>query len=152
MMKIKLATLLILLCCASIANADEYKNADGITELNNQRIRHGLRPFIRDENLSRAAKACSKYRAKHRIAGHCSHYISNGIRYKLSDFYFIPRGCMDVSRVTGGCAAWPIGTVTICQCGGDTWGSCGKHDNYTYAGAWSHVGPDGIRYMHLFVR
>lgn len=148
--------ILITLIAAIILTVFTYKNtyaigpdSDGIYELNKQRARHGLRPFIRDENLSRAAKACSIYRAKHRISGHCTYYIQNGIMYRLSDFYFIPRGTMDISRVTGGCAAWPVGLILS---NGDTWGSCAKHDNYTYAGAWYAIGTDGIRYMQLFVR
>jgi len=142
-MKIKLVALLItilLICCAicNICSADQ----NGLAEVNKHRARRGLRPFIQDNNLAIAAQACSKYRARYRIAGHVA--INGG------DFAFVPRCYRDSYPArAAGCGAWHISTVTT---SGDRWGTCCMYDNYTYAGAWSHVGPDGIRYMHLFVR
>ena len=100
-----------------------------LDEVNATRAQRGLRPYILDENLTRGAMACAVYRARNRIEGHTP-----------NDFSFLPPGA---HASAGGCAAWPVGMG---------WGSCCTYDNYTYCGAAYCIGPDGRRYMHLFVR
>jgi hypothetical protein len=100
-----------------------------LDEVNAARAARGLRPFLLDENLARGASDCAVHRARHRLDGHTS-----------NDFGFLPPGAQ--ARAAG-CAAWPVGMG---------WGSCCTYDNYEYAGAAYCVGPDGKRYMHLFVR
>lgn len=111
-------------------NALDQENAtSALAEVNTCRIARGLRPFVYDEGLARAAAGCAEYRAARLIEGHTS-----------NDFTAVPRG---VQARAAGCAAWPP------QLG---WGSCCCYDNYTYAGAAWYMGRDGRRYMHLFVR
>lgn len=100
-----------------------------LAEVNQARAQRGLRPFILDRNLARGALACAIQRARYRISGHTP-----------NDFAYLPPG---VSAAAGGCAAWP-------QSMG--WGACCTYDNYRYAGAAWAIGPDGRRYMQLFVR
>jgi len=102
---------------------------DGLDEVNARRMSRGLRPFLRDEGLSQAARACVQYRASYGLAGHTS-----------NDFAFVPAGSYASSA---GCAAVPT------EFG---WMSCCTYENYTYAGAAYVMGRDGRRYMHLFVR
>lgn len=147
-----LSIVVLVLVLVSIVGINYSSAQDCIKELNAQRARRGLRLYKRDENLSRAAEACSKYRAKYLISDHVSYYVSNGTYHKLSDFYFLPRGLdyrYNTIYMSGGCAAWPLGLTCA---DGDTFGSCCKYDNYIYAGAWTTLGRDGRRYMHLFVR
>lgn len=103
--------------------------SDALAEVNARRAGRGLRPYMRDEGLTQAARACAQYRARFRIEGHTR-----------NDFAFVPAGTFASSA---GCAAWPQGMG---------WGSCCTYDGYTYAGAAWAVGADGQRYMHLFVR
>jgi hypothetical protein len=102
---------------------------DGLDEVNAQRAARGLRPFLRDDNLTRAAQDCAAFRAQRGIFGHTS-----------NDFAFVPAGSFASSA---GCAAYPASYG---------WMSCCVYDNYTYAGAAWVTGADGKRYMHLFVR
>lgn len=102
---------------------------DALAEVNAARARRGLRPFIMDEGLTRAAKGCADFRAQRLIAGHTS-----------NDFAALPAG--STARAAG-CAAWAPGLG---------WGSCCTFENYTYAGAAYAIGRDGRRFMHLFVR
>lgn len=102
---------------------------DALDEVNEYRRRRGLRPFLRDEELSRAALACARYRAERLIEGHTS-----------NDFSFVPAGG---HADAAGCAAWPASMG---------WGSCCCEEDWQYAGAAFSVGKDGRRYMHLFVR
>lgn len=104
---------------------------DALDELNAQRSARGLRPYIRDEGLTRGAFAVAKYRAEHRIYGH--------VRGGGGDFAFLPRG---VQASAGGCAA-----------NGPEWGfmSCCRFENWRYAGAASCMGADGRMYCDLFV-
>lgn len=104
-------------------------DGDGLDEVNARRAARGLRPFVRDEGLSQAARACVQFRAAHGLAGHTS-----------NDFAFVPVGS---SASSAGCAAVPA------EFG---WMSCCVYENYTYAGAAYVMGRDGRRYMHLFVR
>ncbi len=102
---------------------------DGLDEVNAQRAARGQRPFLRDEGLTQAARACAQFRAAHGLFGHTA-----------NDFAFVPAGTFARSA---GCAAYPAGYG---------WMSCCVHDNHTYAGAAWVTGRDGRRYMHLFVR
>lgn len=121
------------LALPAVASAQEVKVVataqQVLDEVNQTRAARGLPPFIFDENLARAAVACATYRAQHGMQGHTS-----------NDFAFLPAG---THARSAGCAAWPIDLG---------WGSCCTYDNYQYAGAGFAVGPDGKRYMHLFVR
>ena len=104
-------------------------SAEALDEVNAVRAARGLRPFIRDDNLTAAAGSCAEFRAARLIEGHTS-----------NDFAALPPGGYASSS---GCAAWPQGMG---------WGSCCTYENYTYAGAAYSIGRDGRRYMHLFVR
>jgi hypothetical protein len=102
---------------------------DGLDEVNAKRAARGLRPFVRDDGLFHAARACASFRAERRLFGHTS-----------NDFAFVPAGS---SAASAGCAAYPASYG---------WMSCCVYENYTYAGAAWVTGADGQRYMHLFVR
>jgi hypothetical protein len=104
-------------------------DGDGLAEVNAKLAARGLRPFLRDEGLAQAARACAQFRAAHGLFGHTS-----------NDFAFVPAGAHAASA---GCAAYPAGYG---------WMSCCVYDGYTYAGAAWVTGRDGRRYMHLFVR
>jgi hypothetical protein len=123
----------LVLALPSLAAAEELRSVataqQVLNEVNAARAARGLRPFMLDENLARGASACAVYRARHRMEGHTS-----------NDFSFLPPGA---HARAGGCAAWPVGMG---------WGSCCTYDNYQFAGAAYCVGPDGKRYMQLFVR
>jgi hypothetical protein len=102
---------------------------DALDELNAMRAARGLRPYIRDNNLTRAAIGAALYRAERRIFGHCP-----------NDFVHVPNGS---SASAAGCAAYPAE---------DGFLACCMFDSYTYAGAYSVKGADGRMYHHLFVR
>lgn len=125
--------LLVSLMLALPLAAQEFKQvatpAEVLAEVNTLRAQRGLPAFVLDENLARGATACAIHRAQRRIEGHTS-----------NDFSFLPPG----SHARGaGCAAWPVSMG---------WGSCCIYDRATHAGAGFCIGPDGRRYMHLFVR
>ena len=101
---------------------------DALDEVNATRAKRGLKPFIRDDGLSRAAAGSADFRAARLMEGHTS-----------NDFAAVPPGSHASSA---GCAAWF----------GNEWGACCTYENYTYAGAAYTLGRDGRRYMHLFVR
>lgn len=113
----------------SVTGAANLFPGDGLDEVNAKRAARGLRPFIRDEGLVQAARACAAHRAAYGLFGHTS-----------NDFAFIPAGS---SASSTGCAAYPASYG---------WMSCCTYDNYTYAGAAWVTGSDGRRYMHLYVR
>jgi len=123
----------LFLVLPGLATADEVRTVataqQVLDEVNATRAARGLTPFLLDQNLARAASDCAIYRARNRMDGHTP-----------NDFGFLPAGTQARSA---GCAAWPIGLG---------WGSCCTYDNYQYAGAGYCIGPDGKRYMHLFVR
>ena len=102
---------------------------DAIEEVNAARAQRGLRPFQRDEALSRAAVNCADFRAARLIQGHTA-----------NDFNALPPG---YSAAAAGCGALEPSWG---------WGSCCTYENWTYAGAAVTLGRDGKRYMHLFVR
>jgi len=103
-------------------------------EVNAHRARRGLRPFIFDAGLGRAAQKCADIRAARCQSGHL-----NG---PMSDFALLEPGVQCDSTGADGSKIRP----------GEGWFTCCTEDNYTYAGAGSAVGPDGYRYMSLFVR
>jgi hypothetical protein len=76
------------------------EKADAIDEVNARRASKGLRPFISDPTLAKAALACARHRAANLIRGHCN------------DFSFVPAG---YPHGPAGCACWEPGTG---------WGSC----------------------------
>jgi hypothetical protein len=102
---------------------------DGLDEVNAQRAARGMRPYVRDDGLTQAAKACAAFRAERGMFGHTS-----------NDFAFLPAGS---TAASAGCAAYPAN---------QGWMSCCVYENYTYAGAAYVTGRDGRRYMQLFVR
>jgi hypothetical protein len=128
-----LSVLAVILALPALSPAEELRGVataqQVLDEVNSARAARGLSPFVLDEGLAQGAAACAVYRARNRMDGHTP-----------NDFSFLPPGA---TARAGGCAAWPAGTG---------WGSCCTYDNYQYAGAAFCVGPDGKRYMHLFVR
>lgn len=104
-------------------------DGDALEEVNTARARRGLRPFLRDGLLVQAAQRCAEFRAANRIAGHTA-----------NDFQFVPAGTQAVAAGSGALEpSWG-------------WGTCCTHEDWTYAGAAVVMGPDGKRYMQLFVR
>ena len=119
---------------AQVGQAQPYATAtncvdDALAEVNAERARRGLRPFLPDPLLNQAARTCAQIRAARRIEGHLS-----------NDFSYLPSGA---SAKSAGCGA-------LAPSWG--WGTCCTYENYTYAGAAWAMGADGKRYMHLFVR
>jgi hypothetical protein len=102
---------------------------DALQEVNAERAKRGLRPFLPDPLLNQAARACAKIRATKLIESHLS-----------NDFAYLPSGA---SATAAGCGALDPSWG---------WGTCCTYDSYTYAGAAWVRGSDGKRYMHLFVR
>ncbi len=105
---------------------------DALDEVNAARAARGLPPFARDPALTAAAQAAADYRAMYRVSGH----VSGG----MGDFGFLPPG---TTADAAGCGALPPAFG---------WGTCCTYENYQSAGAAVTMGPDGRRYMHLFVR
>jgi hypothetical protein len=103
--------------------------AGALAEVNAARAARGLKPFVHDPALTRAAEVCAALRAQHRIAGHTA-----------NDFAALEPG---VSARAAGCGALDPSWG---------WGSCCTYDGYQYAGAAVVMGADNRRYMHLFVR
>lgn len=103
--------------------------SDALGEVNAARAARGLRPYVLDPLLTRAAEAAASFRAAHRIHGHTR-----------NDFAYLPPGS---SASAAGCGALEPSWG---------WGACCTYDRYTYAGAAVVYGADGRRYMHIFVR
>jgi hypothetical protein len=106
-----------------------WAGEDALSEVNAVRAARGLKPFIKDADLTAGAINVADFRAARLTAGHTS-----------NDFSGLPVGC---SATAAGCAAWDPSLG---------WGACCTYENYTYAGAAWALGRDGRRYMHLFVR
>lgn len=116
---------------AGATTAATSKGADdALEEVNAERAKRGLKAFLPDPLLNKAALACAKQRASRSIHGHLPE----------SDFHYLPEGA---HATAAGCGALEPSWG---------WGSCCAYDNYTYAGAAWVMGNDGRRYMHLFVR
>ena len=113
-------------CCRSCRCAGPK---DALDQLNAQRKARGLRPYLRDDGLTRAAKGAAKYRAERLMDGHTR-----------NDFSAVPPGS---HASAAGCAAWPASMG---------FGSCCCYETWRYAGAASCRGRDGRIYHHLFVR
>lgn len=103
---------------------------EALDEVNAERAKRGLRPYVVDPLLTQAAKEAASRRASRFIHGHLPE----------SDFSCLPSGA---HCNTAGCGALEPSWG---------WGTCCTYDNYTYAGAAWVMGSDGRRYMHLFVR
>ena len=106
---------------------------DALDEVNAKRATRGLRPYIRDEGLTIAARACAKYRAERHMFGHA-------MDHPIGDFRFLPKG---VTAASAGCAAYPASYG---------WLSCDIWEPNRYGGAAWWPGTDGKRYMHLYIR
>jgi len=106
-----------------------WAGEDALEEVNAARVARGLRPFIKDADLTAGAINVADFRAGRLIAGHTS-----------NDFAGLPEGC---TATAAGCAAWEPSWG---------WGSCCTYEKYAYAGAAWALGRDGRRYMQLFVR
>jgi len=107
---------------------------DALDEVNAQRAARGLKPYIRDENLTQGAMAAAKFRADRLMFGHTA-----------SDHAHLPARTFERFRLTNiaaGCAAYPKSYGFM---------ACAVYDNYTYAGAATVTGRDGKRYCQLFV-
>src|SRR6516162_8506538 len=121
----------VLLAVLGLVSMTGFSRAgtDALEEVNAARVARGLRPFIKDDQLTAGALNVADFRAERLMAGHTS-----------NDFAGLPAGGM---ATAAGCAAWEPSFG---------WGACCTYENYTYAGAAWAVGRDGRRYMHLFVR
>lgn len=108
---------------------NDHAYHDAIDEVNAARRFWGLRPFIRDEGLTRGAKGLAKYRAERLIRGHTH-----------DDYAALPAGCRADASGCGACATW--------------WGwyCCLTEDSARYAGCAWCWGSDGKRYQAIFVR
>ncbi len=114
---------------AAAPRYDLQASGDALAEVNAARAQRGLRPFILDPALTRAAEVCARLRAHHLLAGHTA-----------NDFNALEPG---VSAAAAGCGALE-----------PSWGfqSCCQFENWTFAGAATVRGRDGKLYHHLFVR
>lgn len=126
-MRLVLIALVVMLALA-VESASCAEPHDALAQVNALRKARGLRPFVRDDGLTRGAKHVAKFRADRLIEGHSA-----------NDFGGLPRG---VKADAAGCAAWH----------GNDWGACCTYENWTYAGAGWCYGRDKRRYMQLFVR
>lgn len=107
---------------------------DALAEVNAQRAARGLKPYIRDDNLTAGAMATAKFRADRLLFGHTA-----------SDHGFLPATTFQRFRLTNiaaGCAAYPPSYGFM---------ACAVYDDYTYGGAAYVMGRDGKKYCHLFV-
>ncbi len=106
---------------------------DALAELNADRAKHGLYPYVRDEALTQAAATLATYRAEHRMSGHV-----RDREHPMGDFSFLVGLKVDAT----GCAAWADG-FGACEMRGST---------YKTAGAAKVRGADGLFYCHLVLR
>lgn len=104
-------------------------SGDGLGEVNAQRAKRGLRPYIRDDGLTAGAFNVARFRADRLMFGHTA-----------NDMRGLPSG---VTAAAAGCAAYPAHYGFM---------ACSVYDNYRYAGAAFVTGRDGKRYCQLFVR
>ena len=102
---------------------------DAMDELNAQRTRRGLRPFIKDLGLTLAAEKVAAYRAANHVMLHTR-----------NDFSFVPQG----SRASVAGAGYGTSNQFLtCFC---------DSSNYQYAGAAYAYDDSGNRLMHLYAR
>ena len=109
----------------------QHSQGDALDELNWQRARAGRYPFIRDDGLTQAALNAASYRASRGIVGHT--------RGGMGDFRFVPPGAFTMA----GGAGVSNGPFTACR---------EDESGWTYAGAASVMGANGLVYHQLFVR
>lgn len=141
-------TILAILCLCSPLSAA----TDAMTELNNQRGRVGLFPFIEDAGLTQGAMKCADYRASWGMAGHTG-----------DDFKFLPPGCMHMMsngwmQEKGGAGVSSTG-FSACYANYPQMlpkeqphgGIPGVVGNNIYAGAAVAYDNRGQRYCSLFV-
>lgn len=112
----------------TVANGSFGQSFEALAEVNAERARKGLRPYIQDPNLTAGAMTVAKFRAAHRIAGHSS-----------NDFAGLPAG---TKAAAAGCGVEHPGFGFL---------ACCMFDNYQFAGAAKSRGPDGRFYFQLFV-
>ncbi len=125
-------------CTAPAAN-------DALAEVNNQRARAGLFPFVYDEGLTQAASRVADVRAARHIQFHCN------------DFQYLPSGVNGSGIVSG--AGVSSNKFMACyteyprRMGGEAshGGIPGVQGNTVYAGAAVAYDSSGQRYCHLFV-
>lgn len=102
--------------------------------VNRQRMSRGLRPFVFSEGLTRAAEKVAAIKAANCLSGHLSG--------PMSDFAMLEPGVQ--------CAATGADGSKI-SANDPNWYTCCMDEPYVYAGAGSAIGPDGNKYMSLFV-
>src|SRR4051812_36919542 len=112
MIRSSVFALVALFSSAAVFAADSAEAYDGLAEVNAARAARGLKPYVYDEGLARAAAGCATFRAERLMAGHTS-----------NDFSALPAGS---HASAAGCAAWEPSMG---------WGACATYDNYTYCGA-----------------
>jgi hypothetical protein len=122
-------SILLAIIAFACLSGSSWAGEDALAEVNAARAARGLKPFIKDADLTAGAINLADYRAARLLAGHTS-----------NDFAGLPVGC---TATAAGCAAWEPSWG---------WGSCCSYENHTYAGAAWAMGRDGRRYMHLFVK
>ena len=105
---------------------------DALDQLNRQRMQRGLRPYVFDEGLTQAAERVASIKAASCHSGHLA-----------NDFAYLPPGCTASSAGADG---------SKIHASDPNFYTCCMYDNYTYAGASMAIGPDGCKYMSLFVR
>lgn len=102
---------------------------DALDEVNEARRSWGLRPFLRDRNLTRGALHVAKWRAERLVEGHT-----------CNDFGGLPRGSWADGSGCGACTTfWG-------------WFCCCTEADARYAGAAWCWGRDGQRYQQIFIR
>jgi hypothetical protein len=115
---------------ASVEATSHLKGSDdALAEVNEARAKLGLRAFVRDPLLTKAALLCAQQRAARNIHGHLPE----------SDFTYL-------HQVGGQASAAGCGALD------PSWGwqSCCWQENWTRAGAAWVMGPDNRRFMHIF--
>lgn len=106
-----------------------------LDQLNFQRAQRGLYPYRFDEGLTRAAEKCASIKAASCLSGH--------LQGPMSDFACLEPGVHAASAGADG---------SKIHASDPNFYTCAMYDGYTYAGAAQFVGPDGNKYMSLFVR
>lgn len=119
---------------AVATNATTATAIEALDEVNSQRAARGLKPYVRDDNLTAGAMAAAKARADRLLFGHTA-----------SDHAYLPAKTFERFRLTNiaaGCAAYPPSYGFL---------ACAVYDDYTYGGAAYVIGRDGRKFCHLFV-
>src|SRR5438045_1115060 len=97
MMKRSLLSLAVAVAAVTfLSSTRTFAAEDALDEVNQTRAMRGLRPYVRDDNLTAGAKNVADYRAQRMCTGHTA-----------NDFAGLPPG---VTAQASGCAAWAQGT------------------------------------------